>query len=83
MEERIYIDPKEMLKGFDDGINCAMCVFGTMAPKLGFNREEARQGRGAHRRRDGALQRPAAASPALIWPWAINLPTTRPVMWTS
>jgi C_GCAxxG_C_C family probable redox protein len=43
MEERIYIDPKEMLKGFDDGINCAMCVFGTMAPKLGFNREEARR----------------------------------------
>ena len=43
MEERIYIDPKEMLKGFDDGINCAMRVFGTMAPKLGFNREEARR----------------------------------------
>lgn len=56
MEERIYIDPKEMLKGFDDGINCAMCVFGTMAPKLGFNREEARRDRGAHRRRDGPLR---------------------------
>ena len=55
MEERIYIDPKEMLKGFDDGINCAMCVFGTMAPKLGFNREEAPD-RGAHRRRDGPLR---------------------------
>ena len=43
MEEKIYIDPKEMLQGFDDGINCAMCVFGTMAPGLGFNRDEARR----------------------------------------
>lgn len=40
---RIYIEPEEQLYGFEHGINCAMYVFGKMAPKVGFNTEEARK----------------------------------------
>lgn len=41
--EKIYIDPDTLMYGFDHGMNCAMCVFGTLAPKIGFNEEEARR----------------------------------------
>lgn len=39
----IYISPEEQLYGFDHGINCAMYVFGTMAPKVGFDTQQARR----------------------------------------
>ncbi|OUO93401.1 C-GCAxxG-C-C family protein [Cloacibacillus sp. An23] len=40
---REYIPPDELMYGFDHGINCAMYVFGTLAPKLGFDTAQARR----------------------------------------
>lgn len=41
--EPVYLDPDDLMYGFDHGFNCAMYVFGTLAPTLGFRTEEARR----------------------------------------
>ena len=38
-----YIPSDELMYGFDHGINCAMYVFGTLAPELGFDTRQARR----------------------------------------
>ena len=38
-----YIPAEELTYGFDHGINCAMYVFGALAPEIGFDTAQARR----------------------------------------